>query len=316
MFHLPTINKTELSRTNRRFRRLIFAAAAVLLCLRSPVDVHAAELADLIEEESDSEWAADSVVPEDGLAGINGIVSETETGSGSETEAEAAETEFRKETVPDDNAQGGIRISPGLIIRRICEYCRGLDGRWEDQEDTTWSIQVNLTTNTVTVYRGKVAVKAFACAAGLREGSTPVGNFQLKDKLRWHELVGPSWGQWCSHITGDILFHTLPYYSNSDNFTLRPEEYNQLGENSSHGCIRLAATDAKYLYDNCPVGTGLTVFNGTVEDDPLGKPMPLFAGNWTGVYDPTDITIAQEGRTSDWMWEIWSKPMKEFFNLK
>ena len=243
-------------------------------------------------------------------------MSETETGSGSETEAEAAETEFRKDTVPDDNARGGIRISPGRIIRRICEYCRGLDGRWEDQEDTTWSIQVNLTTNTVTVYRGKVAVKAFACAAGLREGSTPVGNFQLKDKLRWHELVGPSWGQWCSHITGDILFHTLPYYSNSDNFTLRPEEYNQLGENSSHGCIRLAATDAKYLYDNCPVGTGVTVFNGTVEDDPLGKPMPLFAGNWTGVYDPTDITIAQEGRTSDWMWEIWSKPMKKFFKLK
>ena len=77
MYHLPTINKTGLSRTNRRFRRLIFAAAAVLLCLRSPVDVHAAELADLIEEESDSEWAADSAVPEDGLAGINGIVSET-----------------------------------------------------------------------------------------------------------------------------------------------------------------------------------------------------------------------------------------------
>jgi hypothetical protein len=192
----------------------------------------------------------------------------------------------------------------------------GLDGRWENQEDTTWSIQVNLTTNTVTVFRGKVAVKAFACAAGLREGSTPVGNFQLKDKLRWHELVGPSWGQWCSHITGDILFHTLPYSSNSDNYTMLPEEYNQIGESSSHGCIRLAATDAKYLYDNCPVGTAVTIFNGTAEDDPLGKPMPLFAGKWTGVYDPTDITIAQEGRTSDWMWETWSKPMKEFFKLR
>ena len=283
----------EPDRRNRRPRRLLLAAAAVLLCLNSPVYVRAADLAGLIEEETDLEYIADETFPEDGLTGENGPLKETEPDRESETE-----------------------ISPGRIIRRIREYCTGLDGRWENQEDTTWSIQVNLTTNTVTVFRGKVAVKAFACAAGLREGSTPVGNFQLKDKLRWHELVGPSWGQWCSHITGDILFHTLPYYSNSDNYTMLPEEYNQIGESSSHGCIRLAATDAKYLYDNCPVGTAVTIFNGTAEDDPLGKPMPLFAGKWTGVYDPTDITIAQEGRTSDWMWETWSKPMKEFFKLR
>jgi len=283
----------EPDRRNRRPRRLLLAAAAVLLCLSSPVYVRAADLAGLIEEETDLEYIADETFPEDGLTGENGPLKETEPDRESETE-----------------------ISPGRIIRRIREYCTGLDGRWENQEDTTWSIQVNLTTNTVTVFRGKVAVKAFACAAGLREGSTPVGNFQLKDKLRWHELVGPSWGQWCSHITGDILFHTLPYYSNSDNYTMLPEEYNQIGESSSHGCIRLAATDAKYLYDNCPVGTAVTIFNGTAEDDPLGKPMPLFAGKWTGVYDPTDITIAQEGRTSDWMWETWSKPMKEFFKLR
>ena len=293
MIHLPIINRMEPDRRNRRPRRLLLAAAAVLLCLNSPVYVRAADLAGLIEEETDLEYIADETFPEDGLTGENGPLKETEPDRESETE-----------------------ISPGRIIRRIREYCTGLDGRWENQEDTTWSIQVNLTTNTVTVFRGKVAVKAFACAAGLREGSTPVGNFQLKDKLRWHELVGPSWGQWCSHITGDILFHTLPYYSNSDNYTMLPEEYNQIGESSSHGCIRLAATDAKYLYDNCPVGTAVTIFNGTAEDDPLGKPMPLFAGKWTGVYDPTDITIAQEGRTSDWMWETWSKPMKEFFKLR
>lgn len=326
MIHLPIINRMEPDRGNRRPRRLLLAAAAVLLCLSSPVYVRAADLAGLIEEETDSGWIVDEMVPEDGLTGENGPLKETEpdreseTESGSEAEAQtetAAESETAAmEAVPDSSAPGGIRISPGRIIRRIREYCTGLDGRWENQEDTTWSIQVNLTTNTVTVFRGKVAVKAFACAAGLREGSTPIGNFQLKDKLRWHELVGPSWGQWCSHITGDILFHTLPYYSNSDNYTMLPEEYNQIGESSSHGCIRLAATDAKYLYDNCPVGTAVTIFNGTAEDDPLGKPMPLFAGKWTGVYDPTDITIAQEGRTSDWMWETWSKPMKEFFKLR
>lgn len=209
-------------------------------------------------------------------------------------------------------AGAGIAEEAGQFFQRMHDYCVKLDGRWEDQKDTTWSIRVNLTTNTVTVFRGKVAVKAFACASGLREGSTPVGNFQLKDKLRWHELVGPSWGQWCSHITGDILFHTLPYYSPNDKFTMRPEEYNQIGENSSHGCLRLTASCAKYLYDSCPVGTAVTIFNGTSKDDPLGRPMPLFVGDWTGAYDPTDITIAQDDRSSDGMWETWSRPMVEY----
>ena len=55
MIHLPIINRMEPDRRNRRPRRLLLAAAAVLLCLSSPVYVRAADLAGLIEEETDLE---------------------------------------------------------------------------------------------------------------------------------------------------------------------------------------------------------------------------------------------------------------------
>ena len=71
---------------------------------------------------------------------------------------------------------------------------------------------------------------------------------------------------------------------------MNPYDYNQLGRAVSHGCIRLAAGDAKYLYDNCPVGTTVKIFYGKSKDDPLGKPMPKYVGSWNKNYDPTDPT--------------------------
>lgn len=235
---------------------------------------------------------------------LSGLIEEVET---DEMVVETDETVVEIET----EAETETELTPGANT-----YAEQTGRRWQDQEDTTWSIRVNVATNTVTVYRGQVAVKAFACSCGEREGSTPLGNYQLKDKLRWHELVGPTWGQWCSHITGDILFHSLPYYTKCDNFSLDPHDYNQMGTSASHGCVRLTAANAKYIFDNCPIGTQVILFAGTSEDDPLGKPMPLFVGDWSGVYDPTDITIAEEGRTSEERWEDWSKPWKEYFHIK
>lgn len=259
----------------------VFSIAVILLCLCMSACV----------------WAQED---------LSGLIEDAEAGTvETETvESGIVETEIVESGIETENTAG------------ISAYFEQTGRRWQDQEDTTWSIRVNVATNTVTVYRGQVAVKAFACSCGEREGSTPLGNYQLKDKLRWHELVGPSWGQWCSHITGDILFHSLPYYTKNDNFSLDPYDYNQMGTAASHGCIRLTAANAKYIFDNCPIGTHVTVFMGTEEDDPLGKPMPLFVGDWAGVYDPTDITIAEDGRTSDERWEVWSRPWKEFFHIK
>ncbi len=149
-------------------------------------------------------------------------------------------------------------------------YDFGTKGYIEIEPTGAWSIKVNLSTNVVTVYRGNYPVKAMRCSTGAG-GATPSGTFYLRDKLRWHTLNGPCYGQYCSHITSGILFHSVWYYQPNP-YTLADDQYRLLGQSVSHGCIRLACGDAYYLYVNCPVGTTVTNFWGTSANDPLGKP--------------------------------------------
>ena len=84
-------------------------------------------------------------------------------------------------------------------------------------------IKVNYSANTVTVY-GKdadgnytVPVKAMVCSTG---ASTPrSGVYRTPQKARWGTLIGPSYGQYCTRITGQILFHSVPYL-NRDGITI------------------------------------------------------------------------------------------------
>lgn len=154
-------------------------------------------------------------------------------------------------------------------------------------------IKVNRTACCVTIYAKDgtkgytIPVVAFVCSTG---AATPVGNLHIRDKLRWHELMGPCWGQWCEHLTPDILFHSVPYNLPYDNRSLSIKGYNQLGLMVSHGCIRLRAGDAKWIYDNCRVGTKVTIYNNADNPGPFDKPEAekLRVGH---TWDPTDPNI-------------------------
>ncbi len=137
-----------------------------------------------------------------------------------------------------------------------------------------------------------IPVYACPCSPGANNG-TPLGTFTIQDHLRWHELMGPSWGQWCCHFAPSYLFHSLPYSNPNDPYSMPPEEYNNLGKAVSHGCVRLAAIDAKYIYDNAPTGTEILIFAGTEADDPLGTPERPSVGEWDHSYDPTDPELPE-----------------------
>ena len=152
-----------------------------------------------------------------------------------------------------------------------------------------WRIEVNRRSCFVVVYRGNTPVRAFVCSTAADGVSTPTGTFTLKDKLRWHELKGPTWGQYCSHITPDILFHSVPNYQR-DNHTLESDQYNKLGTPASAGCIRLTVEHAKYLYDNCPIGTKVIVSDSVARPSGVvietAPKIPLSQN-----YDPTDPNV-------------------------
>ena len=158
--------------------------------------------------------------------------------------------------------------------------------------DKPYLIRINRAQNCVTVYRqsegGKYdePVCAFICSTGT---ATPIGTFKTTDKYVWRALFNDCYGQYATRITGTILFHSVPYFT-QNKADLEYEEYNKLGTAASMGCIRLTCRDAKWIYDNCPKGTTVEIYDDAETPGPLGKPgfTPIDPESPNRGWDPTD----------------------------
>lgn len=167
-----------------------------------------------------------------------------------------------------------------------------LDGILPKQ--SSYYIKVNRKACTVTVYAKDgnngyiIPVKRFACSVGKANTPTPVGTFYTPAKYRWHTLMGPSYGQYCTRITKNILFHSVAG-KNMTSYNLDAKDYNMLGQPASHGCVRLCVRDAKWIYDNCVLKTKVTIYDSN-NPGPLGKPSTIkipMGQTW----DPTDPNV-------------------------
>jgi hypothetical protein len=165
----------------------------------------------------------------------------------------------------------------------------------ETQKKNPYLIKINRVYNTVTVYekndKGKytIPVKAMLCSVG-KNGQTLTGTYKTQDKYRWRELMGNVWGQYATRIVNGILFHSVYYYGKKNPATLATSEYNKLGKAASHGCVRLAVKDAKWIYDHCSTGTTVVIYDDKDNPGPLGKPKAIKIA--TNVHwDPTDPDV-------------------------
>lgn len=154
-------------------------------------------------------------------------------------------------------------------------------------------IKINRMQNCITVYtpdeNGEYSIpyKAMVCSTGLYN-ATPSGTYQISTKYRWRELYGGVYGQYATRIHGAILFHSVPYYTKS-NDNLCTDKYNKLGQQASMGCVRLTTEDAKWIADNCPSGTSVEIYDDE-DPGPLGKPeaVKIDADDVNRGWDPTD----------------------------
>lgn len=164
----------------------------------------------------------------------------------------------------------------------------GRNTKAEASSKYPYLIKVNKKCNTVTVYKkdskGNYTkpVKAFVCSTG---SATPIGTFHTQAKYRWKILSHEVWGQYSTRITGSILFHSVWYYE-KDPSTLSIRQYNRLGTTASAGCVRLTTKDAKWIYDNCGLGTTVVIYNSN-NPGPLGKPKAIKISKHS--WDPTDV---------------------------
>lgn len=159
-------------------------------------------------------------------------------------------------------------------------------------EKNPYFIKVNRSQNCVTVYtydkNGEytVPVRAMICSTGVNKATVIGDDFYIYYKQEWNPLFNDVYGHYVSGFYGDYLFHSVPYEDASAD-TLETEEFNKLGDEASLGCVRMETADVKWIYDNCPENTPVTVY----DDDnpgPLGKPEAIKITDHTCSWDPTD----------------------------
>lgn len=129
-------------------------------------------------------------------------------------------------------------------------------------------------------------VNVFLCSPG-RNNWTITGHYGAYDREVWLGLMGGVSGHYATLIKGDFLFHSVPYRGGC-NDRLKAEEYNKLGEPASAGCIRMAVSDAKWIFDNCVYGTEVYLFDS--EELPVQKPVgiQIDVESPNAGWDPTD----------------------------
>lgn len=129
-------------------------------------------------------------------------------------------------------------------------------------------------------------VNVFACSPGLYEW-TITGWYTASSREKWLGLLDGVYGHYATLIWGDWLFHSVPYYGNA-NHRLKTEEYNKLGQKASAGCIRMAVSDAKWIYDNCLPGTTVRLYDSDTIPVEMPVPIRINPSSPNAGWDPTD----------------------------
>lgn len=164
----------------------------------------------------------------------------------------------------------------------------------EKNGELSYYIKVNYREQIVTVYtldeqnQYTVPVRTMICSTGV---ATPQeGVFGISDKYEWRCLLGNVYGQYATRITGQILFHSVPYTS-QDKSSLEYWEYDKLGQPVSKGCVRLTVEDAKWIFDNCEQGTEVEFCGEDSQEKIVTKETTLKISDYSEElrnWDPTD----------------------------
>ncbi|MBU3182908.1 L,D-transpeptidase family protein [Clostridium psychrophilum] len=95
-------------------------------------------------------------------------------------------------------------------------------------------------------------VKSMVCSSGKTSTPTIKGHFTVGRKGSYFISSGGARCKYYTQIRGNYLFHSV-LYDRKGNYVID----NTLGARVSHGCVRLALSNAKYIYYNIPTRTSI-----------------------------------------------------------
>lgn len=124
---------------------------------------------------------------------------------------------------------------------------------------TNWFVLVDDINTKVMIYYWDIdqwmPLYIFDCSTGAWSMRTVHGTFSVGMKGYAFGYGHGYTAYYYTQISGDYLFHSILYYEG----TWTPLD-SVLNSHRSHGCVRLAPENAKWIYDNIPTGTTVHIF--------------------------------------------------------
>lgn len=167
---------------------------------------------------------------------------------------EEAEEDFSDEGSADEEGQ-----TDGEEIQNEEENSeQNGDEEIDYSSSDNFRIDVDLSVQKVFVYYKDKLIRGMICSGGTEEKSTPRGEYETNQKIEksWVDKYNMGAYYWI-RFYNEYLFHSVPYDKNGE---FIQEEIDKLGTPASHGCIRLALEDAKWLYETLPLGVKVVIY--------------------------------------------------------
>lgn len=157
-------------------------------------------------------------------------------------------------TISSAGAVFTVNANDSIIHKTISKV--NAPGDFNSENGSPW-LQVNLTTQTVSAYRGSTFIKSFPVATGKPGHRTDNGVYYVNTKYRSQTMRGADYitpnVPWISYFNGGEGFHGAPWNTYNINH----------GIPSSHGCVNMMVSDAKWIYDFAPLGTKVEVIGSS-----------------------------------------------------
>ena len=149
--------------------------------------------------------------------------------------------------------EAAVDMDPAAIQRALSKI------NWKSSS-TGYMIAVDLTKHYVFVFYGSAYswkfYKVFRCTNGGSQTPTVLGDFYVGSKgYSFSDAAQTYTCYYWTQISGDYLFHSVLYHYQSDYI-----KDGTLGAAISHGCVRLAIGNAKWIQDNIPSGTHIYTY--------------------------------------------------------
>ncbi|MBE6464221.1 MAG: hypothetical protein E7003_02680 [Eggerthellaceae bacterium] len=146
--------------------------------------------------------------------------------------------------------------TPEPVLARALEIAQSEGSR------TDYLILVDLTNNRTIIFEWTSGewepIYNWTCSTGAPWSPTVLGDYEVTGKgYSFDGALGgdPYTCYYYTQFYGDYLFHSVPYHQGTWNV-----QDATLGESVSHGCVRLATDNAKWIYDNIPYYTHVLTY--------------------------------------------------------